>query len=116
MSKKYRVEVYFGPVTGAKPPKSKRDREVYGSFNKDTFALYKSHTKSETGEAGDEKRIDNRFNVLNGIGVKLGLAAFLALVFVVWKGGEVLSNYYGNETTTVTSKNHDSVKKLSGFQ
>lgn len=109
MSNKYRVEAYFGAVTGARPPRSRRDREIYGSFKKSTFALYKSHTKSETGEAGDEARIDGRFNVLNGIGVKLGLISFFILSFALWQGGQKMSNYYGSGAGDAPMKTPDSM-------
>lgn len=66
LDKRFRVDVYFGPVTGATPPKAKREREIHGSFKPEIQALYKSHTMSKTGSAGDESRTDNRFNILKG--------------------------------------------------
>lgn len=95
MDKKFRVDVYFGPVTGASPPISKRDREIYGNFKKDVYALYKSHTKSVTGEAGDEKRIDKRYNALGGFGIKLGALVVVVALVVFYYGLKHLAAYYG---------------------
>lgn len=97
MNKRFRVDVYFGPVTGVSPPISKRDREIHGSFKKSTYSLYQSHTKSVTGEAGNEARIDNRFNALGGLKIKLGVAAFLGCLVVLYFSVGSLSAYYGGD-------------------
>jgi zona occludens toxin len=86
-SKRYRLDIYFGPVTGPNPPKAKRDREIFSTYKKDVFQYYQSHTKSATGQAGDETRTDNRFNGLKGFKAK----AILAGVF----GFPILALYLG---------------------
>jgi zona occludens toxin len=93
-SKFYRVDVYYGAVTGASPPISKRTREIQGKFSKKTYALYKSHTKSEVG-AGDETRTDNRFNILKGASVKFGIAFIVIGLFVGFAGLQHVANYFG---------------------
>lgn len=95
MSNKYRVDVYDGPVTGDNPPESKREREIYGKFSKETYSLYKSHTKSETGEAGDESRVDNRFKVLGGTSLKVGFLAIILCLVAVYFGLINVGEYYG---------------------
>ena len=95
MDKRFRVDVYFGPVTGASPPVSKRDREIHGKFKKDVYALYKSHTKSVTGEAGNEKRIDKRYNALGGFGIKLGVVVVVVALVACYYGFKHLASYYG---------------------
>jgi zona occludens toxin len=91
----YRVDVYFGSVTGNNPPTSKRHREIHGKFKKNVFTLYKSHTKSETGQAGDETRIDDRFNVLKGASWKVGIAVIIVLGLFVSYGLDRVSEGYG---------------------
>lgn len=78
MTKSYRVDVFLGAVTGCSPPVSKRQQEIFGKYKKEIFEVYKSHTKSETGEAGNEERTDKRFNVLSGYKPKLFIVVFIA--------------------------------------
>lgn len=94
LDKRFRVDVYFGPVTGATPPKAKREREIHGSFKPEIQALYKSHTMSKTGSAGDESRTDGRFNILKGGMFKgavlsLFVGAPLALLFLVFAWNKI---------------------------
>lgn len=85
MSKKFRLDIYDGPVTGAKPPKDKRIREIYGTYKAEIYALYKSHTMSETGAAGDETATDKRKNVFSGMGFKSVIfGLFAGSLIVVW--------------------------------
>ena len=63
---RYRIDVYMGPVTGPNPPIKRRVKEIQGKFDPKIFELYQSHTKSETGEAGDETRTDQRLNIFKG--------------------------------------------------
>ncbi len=100
LNKQYRVDVFFGSVTGSSPPLSKREREVHGTFKKDVFRLYQSHTLG-TGEVGDETRTDGRFNILKGYGLKIGLVSFIALSYFVIKGfGVVKANYFPDQPAT----------------
>ena len=83
-SKFFRVDVYSGPVTGASPPISKREREIPGKFKQSTYDLYHSHTQSDVG-AGDEKRVDGRFSLFGGFKVKLMIFGFIAaLIILIW--------------------------------
>lgn len=82
LDKRFRVDVYFGPVTGAIPPKAKREREIHGAFKPEIHALYKSHTMSKTGKAGNESRTDGRFNILKG-GMVKGTVLSLFIVLPV---------------------------------
>lgn len=43
-NKKYRVDVFFGPVKHPYPA-NKRDNELYGQYKEDVYSLYTSHTK-----------------------------------------------------------------------
>jgi len=70
-TKKFRVDIYFGCVTGSCPPKSKLDRQIFGRYKPDVFKYYVSHTKSPNGVVGDETKTDNRSNALGGIMFKV---------------------------------------------
>lgn len=60
-SKRYRVDVYSGPVAGANPPQGKRVRQLFGRYRAEVWQWYQSHTMSESGEAGaDESKVDGR--------------------------------------------------------
>lgn len=92
LNKRFRVDVYFGQVTGSSPPKSKRLREIHGAFKPEIQELYQSHTMSKTGAAGNESRTDGRFNILKGglfksAALSLFIGAPLSLLFLVmvWK-------------------------------
>jgi zona occludens toxin len=80
-NKKFRVDIYFGCVTGSAPPKSKLDRQVYGRYKKDVFKYYISHTKSPDGVVGDETKTDNRSNALGGIMFKI---VPVIMIFIAW--------------------------------
>ena len=91
MKNKYRVDVYHGAVTGTNPPVSKRIKEQFGTYKKEVFAAYISHTKSETGQAGDETKIDSRFRIFSGYKVKLFFGSLLIAAIVAYFG---LSNLF----------------------
>lgn len=79
MRGKYTVSVYDGNVTGLTPPESKRIAQNMGSYNKDVFRFYESHTMKEGETSGaDERPIDERGNVWRRPAVWLGFAAALA--------------------------------------
>lgn len=104
--KRFRVDVYFGPVTGATPPKAKREREIHGAFKPEIQALYKSHTMSKTGSAGDESRTDGRFNILKGGMFKgavlsLFVGAPLALLFLILAWNKIFG---GNQSEPEVAK------------
>lgn len=93
-SKLYRVDVYSGAVTGAKPPEGRREREIPGKFKKEIYALYKSHTKSSNG-AGDESRADGRFNVFGGFKVKIFFITLIFILVLIWLGSDSLLSSFG---------------------
>lgn len=106
-SKKYRIDIYSGPVTGYSPPKSKRLRQEFGSFDKKIYKLYKSHTKSDTGGAGNESRIDKRNNLLRGWRFKLMIPGLALACWLMYAGIGSLGDYYGsNEEQQVSEQRH----------
>lgn len=95
LDKRFRVDMYSGCVTGSKPPVSKREREIHGGkFKQEIYDFYKSHTKSETGFAGDETKTDKRFNIFKGFGIKLGLIFIICCMVFIWFGSTTVKNAY----------------------
>lgn len=86
-SKKFRIDVYEGCMTGANPPVTKRVREMYGQYKPEIYRFYKSHTQSKTGAAGNEERADKRANLLKGGSIKAILIALIILPILVYFGG-----------------------------
>lgn len=104
-TKSYRCDIYFGPVTGVKPNPKAREREIFGRFSPDIYKYYKSHTKSKTGEAGDETRVDNRFGVLKRVSLKFGiLFVVLALIFIFIGSQRVYKGYHPEPKNAVKSE------------
>lgn len=103
--KRFRVDVFSGSVTGSKPPMSRREREIQGSFKKDIYALYQSHTKSDVG-AGIETRTDNRYNVLKGSAFKIVFFGLLLAIFLLyWLSNSFLTdNVYMGKPKVVDSQ------------
>lgn len=92
---RFRVDIYSGAVTGSKPPISKREREIHdGKFKKEIYRFYKSHTKSQTGEAGDESKTDKRGNSLGRLSIKLAfIFLIVCVVFGYFGFGELTDKY-----------------------
>lgn len=112
-SKRYRVDVYSGPVTGPAPSKSKRMREMYGKYSPSVYQYYISHTQSEAGLAGDESKTDTRSNILKGGALK-AIAMFIVIGgFVVWYGlGKVAEYYGGKGDSEVVEQAQEPVKQI----
>lgn len=85
-TKKFRVDIYQGSVKGPRYPKSGILRTLYGSYKPQVYRYYLSHTKSETGAAGDETRADGRANIFKGYAFLLGVPAALAVVVFAFLG------------------------------
>jgi zona occludens toxin len=113
--KAYRVDVYYGSVTGVSPPKSKRHREIFGVFKQDIFDLYQSHTKSKTGSAGNEQRVDKRFSRLSGTLPKVYLISMIVFSIIAYYGISNVFSTYGvsdldKESETIsTNKKHNAL-------
>lgn len=60
-SKRFRVDVYTGPITGPNPPSKNRVRQMMGTYSPKVYGLYKSHTQSEgSGSGAVEGSVDKR--------------------------------------------------------
>lgn len=87
--KKFRTDIYGGPVQGPNPPEAQRLRQIFGTYDPKVYQYYTSHTLSEAGEGGaNEKAIDERGNVF----LKPAMMALPFLVLgLVWFGWHFLS-------------------------
>ncbi|MDY6948557.1 MAG: zonular occludens toxin domain-containing protein, partial [Pseudomonadota bacterium] len=64
MAGSYKCEIFNKCVTGPNPPATLKIRTVLGRYSPTVFAYYKSHTMSESSQAGgDETVVDGRANV-----------------------------------------------------
>lgn len=64
LHKRFRVDVFNGPVQGPNPPVSSRLREIPGKYDSKVYRYYISHTLSESAKEGaNEVAIDRRANV-----------------------------------------------------
>jgi zona occludens toxin len=104
LSKKFRIDIYQGAVSGPKPPVSQRLRQIGGSYKPEIYRLYKSQTMSETNEHGNEAISDKRTNILNSKFLLIGIPIIFSLVFafIYYSFGEVAESYgYGDDDQTV---------------
>jgi zona occludens toxin len=78
---KYRIDVYMGAAVGQKPGKPMR--QLYGSYKKEVYQYYKSHTRNKTDfAAGMEEKADDRANVLKHPLIKLGIPLCILIAIV----------------------------------
>lgn len=96
VSKAYRVDVYSGCRTGSPPIKS-RDREIPGIFKKDIYQLYQSHTQAQGNAVGNEKRADQRYNILKSGSLISMLIAIPVLFFLTYFFGSKLYDSYSGD-------------------
>jgi zona occludens toxin len=116
-TKKFRVDIYFGCVTGSCPPKSKLDRQMFGRYKPDVFKYYVSHTKSPDGVVGDETKTDNRSNALGGIMFKVVPVLMILIAWYAWSSFAEVKKAYTPATEVVKSDNtQNAVIKLDNKQ
>lgn len=95
-SRKYRVDVYAGGVTGTNPPPGRRISEEFGSYEKEVFACYTSRTMSESGADAkvDESVLDGRGTIWRHPYVRYGVP--VAVVLGVWGVLQVIGFFSGD--------------------
>lgn len=98
-TRRYRIDIYEGAVTGQQPPAARRLREIFGVYKPEIFTLYRSHTQSKSGTAGAEVKADRRGNVLHGARLKLAVIAVLLLPAAVWAAAHSLQRLGGSKET-----------------
>jgi len=117
LDNRFRVDIYSGAVTGSKPPAAKREREIHGGkFSKEIYKYYKSHTKSQTGDAGDESKTDKRGNILKGLGIKVGIIFCGVLIFFIWVGSGKVKQAYAPKPEKIAAQNVPTAVPVQGEQ
>lgn len=93
-SKKFRIDIYQGSVTGPNPPQKSRLRQVFSSYKKEVYQYYQSQTMSEAGGHGVEGSSDKRANIFNSKLVRYAFPAFIVVGLAAsWAG---LSSFWGS--------------------
>lgn len=76
---RFKVDVYQGAVTGQKPPKTSHIRTIHDKYEEKYYRYYKSASKSQTGDVGNESRADKRASAWS-VGM---IASFVAPVLLI---------------------------------
>lgn len=97
---RFKVEIYQGAVTGQKPPKSQLISQILDNkYEEKYYRYYKSATKSETGDVGNEKRADKRATVWRSPGFIFSMCfAGFALIVGPWMAYNYVSSKLRPET------------------
>lgn len=84
---RFRVEIYNGCVSPARPIKSRLLRKMMGRYRPEIFGLYYSQTKSDEsfGSAGLETIADGRGNIWKSWQMRAAIGALFFSPFVIWK-------------------------------
>lgn len=104
LSKRYRVDCYDGGQTGQNPPEARRIAQFFGTYKKEVYQFYKSHTlnKSSIGEAGLERVPDKRGNVFKSPAFLFGCAIIPVLLgFSYWAISSAVAPYQAKEKPPV---------------
>lgn len=82
---KYRVDVYAGAAVGQKP-QGEPLRQLFGTYKKEIFRYYQSHTHNKTGySSGMEEKPDKRANLFKSAFFTVVVPACLVMTAVcVW--------------------------------
>lgn len=77
---RFKVDVYDGAIKGQKGPESQKINKLYGKYKPEVYALYKSHTQSQTDGAGLEQKADSRGSVWRNPFIRYTVPFFLLVV------------------------------------
>ena len=104
-SSSYRIDVFYGAITGAVPPKQNRIREIFGKYKPEIFKLYQSHTMSEkSGSGADEKKLDGRGEMWKRPSIWLSAVATVGCI--IWGSttiADIVSRKTGGSATSEAS-------------
>lgn len=95
-SSKFRIDIYQGAAIGRLPPKSQLIRSTFDGYSEAIWKYYKSATKSETDDVGDESRADKRSSIWRSPYIIFALVApFIAFPFGLWYLSGLFSSGFG---------------------
>lgn len=99
-STKFRVDIYQGAVTGPKPPKTQRLRQIFSSYKPEIYRLYQSQTMNQSDEHGDESLTDDRMNIFNSKLLKIGGPVFVLVCgLIIWNAMGSVNDMYQGDTS-----------------
>jgi len=84
--KRYRVDLHKGMLKGVKPVESIKTRSITGrKYDPAVYALYRSHTMSDSGAAGIETKTDKRASIWGSPMFKFGIPVGACLLaYCIW--------------------------------
>jgi zona occludens toxin len=84
--KRYRVDLHKGMLKGVKPVESIKTRSITGrKYDPKVYALYRSHTMSDSGAAGIETKTDKRASIWGSPMFKFGIPVGACLLaYCIW--------------------------------
>jgi zona occludens toxin len=121
-SKKFRIDVYAGVAEGVKPA-GEVVRQLFGTYKKDVFKYYSSHTHNKTEyTTGEEKKVTDRTNIFKSwkfrfivLFAPLMLFGGMYSAYTQLFGSDSLSSSSRSEAPTVASTDKVSpVSRSSG--
>ncbi len=99
-TKRAKINMYQGAVTGQRGPQAAHIRTSSVKYHPENFRYYRSHTKSETGEAGTEEGVDKRATIWRSpFWIVTGLMVFVVLPWAVGKAAAILKSGTATEET-----------------
>ncbi|TBU73719.1 zonular occludens toxin domain-containing protein [Phytopseudomonas daroniae] len=95
-SSKFRVDIYEGAAKGQRPPKSQLIRSSFDSYSDKVYRYYKSATKSQTDNVGDESRADKRASAWRSPFLWFAIVApFVVVPLGLWYLSGLFSSGFG---------------------
>ena len=106
---RFRVDVYQGAVTGQKPPAAQLIRSTFDQYEEAVYRYYRSSTKSQTGDVGDESRADKRANIWRSPFIIFSMVAPVLLIpLLLWYISGLFSSGIGVADRAAAVSPHES--------
>lgn len=91
-----KINMYQGAVTGSRGPQSQHIRTSTLKYSPEVWRFYRSHTQSQTGEAGDETAADKRATIwASPFWMALGFGVFVVAPIAFWKAADAIQDPAG---------------------
>lgn len=96
MDKRFRIDIYNGPVSGPKPPKTALVSQRTDKYESKFYDYYQSQTQNLADGHGVEETIDKRINVFNSPFFRTMLpAVFIVCGLIIYYGFGRVKSFYG---------------------
>lgn len=95
-SGKFRIDIYEGAAKGQRPPKTQFIRSTFDSYSEKVWVYYKSATKSNTDDVGDESRADKRATIWRSPFLIFSIVApFIVFPLGIWYVSGLFASGFG---------------------